>query len=980
MKHAPNHLETGGEPAVSAIDRLLADLARSGWTGEIATDIGTRIVQSTDNSLYQLRPTAVVFPRTGDDIRLVAELAARHRVAVSARGGGTGTNGQSLTESVILDASKHMNRIVAFDPDTETVLVEPGVVLDQLNAYLAPFGYFFPPAVSTATRATVGGMVATDASGQGSRHYGKTSDYIVAMDVVLAGGEAFQVRDLDAHEAREIASRDDQIGRIHRTVLDEIAPRRDLIDDVFPSMNRGLTGYNLRDAVGADGSMRLAKLLSGSEGTLAWTTALTLKVKRKPKRSALVIVAYDDFQVALGDVPRMVDADPLAVEIIDDKILTLAKSTPVWTTLKETLGDIDAKALLFVEFTGETDDEVASKVAGLTAILERGPKLEIAAKVATDPAAIAGIWAMRRDSVGLLGALDGKRRASAFVEDCAVPPEKLTTFVAGFRQILDNHGLDYGMFGHADVGCLHVRPTVDMTEPADRQLIREISDAVAELAKENGGLLWGEHGRGVRAEYSPFFFGEELYGVLGRIKAAFDPDNVFNPRKLAVPEGMEESILKIDEVPFRGAADQEIDRAYLVDFDKAVACNGNAACHSWDALDAMCPSYKATRDRVQSPKGRAALVREWTRLSSTGEDPGALATVEAALAGSLETCLSCKACTSQCPIKVDIPSMKSAFLDRYFRHHARPLRDRVVQHMEPLTLALRRVPALANLAIGNPVSAAIADRAFAMVDLPQISGTPVETGFRARDIPTIAPGEALPAGDGRPSVLLLPDSFTGTFDTEVLFAAADVLTAFGYRVVAAPVRENGKGLHVRGFRDAFGKVRDQRVDELTALSRLGLPMIGVEPVATLLHRAEYAAEGRVPYEVLSIDSFLAEAVASGRPLPTTSRRAAFRLMAHCSEKTADPAVAPRWRRVFQALGQELTPARSGCCGMAGLFGHEAEHRALSERLYDLSWRETVETGDTEVLATGYSCRSQAKRFSNRRLRHPVEALADQLHA
>lgn len=969
-----------GKPSPSAsVLAFLDALARSDWSGEIAVDVGTRVALATDNSLYQLRPQAVLFPRSAEDIRIVAELAAAHRVAISARGGGTGTNGQSLTDSVILDVSKYMNRIGAFDPARETVTVEPGVVLDQLNAFLAPRGYFFPPTVSTASRATLGGMAATDASGQGSRHYGKTSDYIVHMDVVLTGGEAFRVADLSAEEAQALAAREDRIGQIHRAVLSEISPRRDLIASVFPNMNRGLTGYNLRDAVGADGSMRLTKLLAGSEGTLAWTASLTLKVKRRPRHSALVIVAYDDFQVALADVPRLVSSDPLAVEIVDDKILALAKNAPVWTAIKETLGDIDAKGILIAEFTADDATELELKVEGLTRLLARGPRKEIAARVATAPSAIAGIWNMRRDAVGLLGALEGRRRASAFVEDCAVPPERLAAFVAGFRALLDHHGLDYGMFGHADVGCLHVRPAIDTTCKADRALVREISDAVACLAKENGGLLWGEHGRGVRGEYSPFFFGAELYGVLRRIKAAFDPDNIFNPGKLAVPEGGGGAILRIDEAPFRGAADEEIAGPYLDDFGKAVACNGNAACHGWDAFDAMCPSYKVTRDRVQSPKGRAALMREWTRLASTGTDPDALRQVEASLAGSLDTCLSCKACTSQCPVKVDIPAMKSAFLERYYGARSRPMRDRLIRRMEAVTLALRQVPRLSNLALGNALSAMLAERAFGLVDLPRFSQTTLERGLRIRGVKFVGPGSRVAAA-GSPSVILIPDSFTGAFDTQVAFAAADVLKAFGYQVHAAPVRANGKALDVRGYGKDFRTVRARQVREFEALARLGAPLVGVEPVVTLLHRNEYARKDDAParYTVSSIDAFLADTIAAGLGAPSARSRNIYRLFAHCSEKSADPEVVARWASIFKAVGLDLRPARTGCCGMAGLFGHEVEHRELSRALYELSWRDAVQNGEGEALATGYSCRAQASRMSGNNLRHPVQALADVL--
>ncbi|QEN85506.1 FAD-binding oxidoreductase [Labrys sp. KNU-23] len=959
----------------SGLDAFLSALVPAGYAGDIARDRATRIVHATDNSIYQVEPAAVLFARNGEDVACVVRLAAEHRIPLSPRGGGTGTNGQSLTRGVLVDTSRHMNRILELDLERQRVTVEPGVVLNQLNDYLQPYGLFFPPTVSTASRATLGGMVATDASGKGSRIYGKTSDYIEAMEIVLADGETFQVEAMPIAKARELARRQDAAGRIHREVLRVVDENAGLIASTFPEMNRGLTGYNLKHVLGEDDCFRLSYLLAGSEGTLAFTTRLTLRLRKRPACRALVPVRYATFQAALIDVQRLLQAEPAAIEILDDTILALARQDVVWGEIEGVLGSDDSRpvgGLNFVEFVGETQGEVDAALARLSNLLAEQPGIVLDWKIVTDAKTIAGLWSLREKAVGLLGRLGGGKQGTPFVEDTAVPPERLAPYVEEFRAILDRHGLAYGMFGHADVGCLHVRPALDMRLAEDAALIRPVSDAVAALTRKYGGLLWGEHGRGYRGEYSPFFFGGKLYDELCALKRAFDPLNLLNPGKLTSVDTVLYPVEGIDAVPLRGEKDRTIAAPLQRDYDRAIACNGNGACFNWDRHDPMCPSYKLTRDRRHSPKGRAAMLREWARSTSTAAGhSSATAEIEEELKTSLDLCLSCKACSSQCPVKVDIPAMKSRFLHRYFKNRHRPLRHRIVAAMEPGLALARRFPATANLGLRLMRASGLARRV-GLTDLPHLSVPAPAPRLQPRDLGGLA------ADAGANAVILLEDSFASSFDGSVVDAVAGLLARLGFQVHRAAPAANGKALHVLGMLDEFAKVAGAARAYQSQLLATGLPVVGIEPVAVLMGRHEYVGPGLgEPLAVLGLDEFLAQALESGRlgqALPA-SGTAGFHLLPHCTEKTAKPGTGQAWTRIFNHFGLELTVPATGCCGMAGLFGHEAEHASMSKDLFAMSWAPRLDgLAPSAVLATGFSCRCQTERCLGYAPRHPAQAL------
>ena len=966
------------------VEALRAVLAIEGFSGDFEDSRGARQVGATDNSIYEVLPAAIVYPAEGEDLNRIvrATLRQEDRLSLTARGGNTGTNGQSLNDGVIIDLARHMNHILYVDAAAMTVTVEPGVVLEQLNVELSRHGLLFPPTTSTATRATIGGMVATDASGKGSRIYGKTSDYIVAMDIVLADGSDWRVEPMTRHGAEAVARGVGLLADMHRETLRVVTEQAAEIAVAFPVMNRGLTGYNLQKTYDAAADrFSLAYLLAGSEGTLALFKTITLRVVVKPAVKALAIVSYDDFDAGLRDVERLLEAEPLAIEILDDRVLGVAKTDIVWSGIAAVLGDrgtATVKALGFIEYAGSSAKEVDDGLARLQALLDRPSAGMIDARIARDPVVIGRLWTLREKSVGLLGRLGGGRQGIPFVEDTAVPPSKLADYVAEFRALLDSYDLQYGMFGHADVGCLHVRPFLDMTDPAQAALVRPISDGVAALVKRYGGLLWGEHGRGFRGEYSPFFFGPGLYAELGLIKMAFDPDNLFNPGKLASPEG-HPALDKIDDVPFRGALDRQISAELIEEFDRAVACNGNGACFSWNALDTMCPSYKATRDRAQSPKGRAALLRGWSRLQSN-----AMATeqdyddIENALNVSLKTCLSCKACTTLCPVQVDIPLMKSRFLARYHSRHARPVRHRLLGRMEELLAIGRTLPRLANALGQSAPMRRLLRRYFGLVDLPTFSNKRWDSHCR------VVTTESLRSIDRDiidRTIVLVEDGFTASFDRSVPVAAAALLTYLGYDVRRLPPRRNGKLLHLLGMRDRFARIAAARVAEYAQIAAIGVRLVGLDAATSLMFEQEYR-EFVTDFRgaVIGVETLLADDIAAGRLVIDTPHadKGRYRLLGHCTGTALRPDTLAKWVNVLGDFGLTAEPVRTGCCGMAGLFGHEAETLAISRRLFDLSWRDAVAVAPDAVLATGYSCRSQTKRLAGIRLLHPVELLAAHL--
>lgn len=933
------------------LQRLPALLADAGFRGDIANDAALLAAMSTDNSIYTVTPDIVVAPRDAEDVRRlmrVLEADDLRGVPVTARGGGTGTNGQSLNAGIIVDFQKYMNRLLQVNEKEQWAEVEPGIVLDELNAQLAATGLFFAPTTSTASRCTIGGMVSTDASGKGSRRYGKTSDNVLGMEIVVDGG-----RTLDSG-----APTPDWANAMLLEIEAACASGRDALLGQVPALSRRFTGYDLERAKPPEGDLEWWRLPIGAEGTLGLVTRVRLHLMRKPKFKRLVVIGFETFAAALDAGSALLAHDPLAIEVMDEWVQGLAERAGILQALPVGLRARDGQPIAynFVEFVGDDEADLARQVAALR---ESAPTLAgaIASHVAVDDIEMAALWQVRAASVGLLGKVSGTRRPIAFVEDCVVPVENLAAFVKDFTGLLSSNGLSYGMYGHVDVGCLHIRPALDIDSDEDRTIMKAISDGVFDLTRRHGGIFWGEHGKGVRGAYLAEFVGEAAYDAFRRVKRAFDPAHRFNPGKLVGDPG---SLMGIATTPFRSVNTDENDPLGL-----AFRCNGNAQCLSYARSNVMCPSFKATRDLRHSPKGRADALRHWHQAKRQGD---ATEELESDVLAALDGCLGCKACATSCPVQVDIPEMKSHFLDQLYRTRRRSLADKaalLLEEYSPVLIRYRKLVAV-FARVFNPLM----EKASGLRDLPFIAFHDVgKGGYRAFSVEVIAQRRW-----HEDTVFVWRDPFTALFDTQAALALADGLRGFGYRPVFVAMRPGGKAAHVLGDRPRFIRQARKLRSAIDKVAASGRPMVGVDPAFVMMIRQDYANAGLAGQNILLVQEFLSEEIARGRGLPRLNReRLPRKLFLHCSESAGAGATA--WKKVFAALGAPVEIAATGCCGMAGLFGHQQRHQDLSKHIFDLSWTGQLR-GEKQAMVSGFSCRCQTKRFSSIRGEHPMRWVAD----
>lgn len=989
---------------------FLQALRTRGFNGELCPDYANRTVLATDNSIYEVLPQGVIYPRTTDDIVELCQLLHQEEyrdIVVSPRGGGTGTNGQSLTDGLIVDLSKHMNKVLDINVSERWVKVQAGVVKDQLNAAVREHGLFFAPELSTSNRATIGGMINTDASGQGSCLYGKTRDHVLELQTVLLDGSTLHSQALNEESLAACSDKQDRSGLIHRLINNIDTENKQQIEAGFPKLNRCLTGYDLAHIRDENGQFNLNNILCGSEGTLGFITEAKLNLLPIPKVSSLIIVKYADFEASLRDATALMQCAPTSIETIDSKVLNLAMDDFIWHQVDTFFKDktpVPLKGINLVEFTAATPSELDHNMQGLLKQLkENTHPARIGYAIAAGHEAVNNIWAMRKRAVGLLGNASGEARPVPFVEDTAVPPENLADFIMEFRAILDRHQLSYGMFGHVDAGVLHVRPALDMKNPKDEKLAWEISDQVASLTQKYHGLLWGEHGKGVRSAYAPKFFGE-LYPLLQRIKSAFDPHNQLNPGKIATPNASQ-ALLDIHEVTTRGQLDREIPIQSWDHFKEAVYCNGNGACHNWNHNDFMCPSWKGTRLRTHTPKGRASLLKEWLRqladqnYSASKQSGSSLFTsillfpkkianslgakfgdydFSHEVYNSMAGCLACKSCTGQCPIKVDVPEFRAKFLSLYHTRYLRPIKDYLVGSLEFLLPVLGKAPGLYNSIMSLPPITYLLKHLAGFVDGPRISGISLKK--HGVELANFKKLQAASDEEKARTVILVQDAFTRWFETELVIDTIKCLKALGFKPLLAPYAANGKPLHVHGFLNTFKKVASNNAQMLKRFSNLGLDLVGLDPSMTLTYRAEYLKylpEDSVPPVLLLQEWFNQKIQQKQLHLtPKAQQGKTFKLLPHCTESTNATASSAQWKKIFSALGAELDVLPAGCCGMAGTYGHEARNRETAKIIYEQSWKLQIDKHQPshQLLATGYSCRCQAKREQNASLSHPIQAI------
>ncbi|GAM58722.1 Fe-S protein [Vibrio ishigakensis] len=644
--------------------------------------------------------------------------------------------------------------------------------------------------------------------------------------------------------------------------------------------------------------------------------------------------------------------------------------------------------------TAKLDQMIADKQGGV-----------IGYQVCSDLASIGKIYAMRKKAVGLLGATKGAAKPVAFAEDTCVPPENLADFIVEFRELLDSHKLHYGMFGHVDAGVLHVRPALDLCDPEQEALMHQLSDQVVALVAKYGGLMWGEHGKGFRSEYGPEFFGDELFTQLRRVKGAFDPLNKMNPGKICTPLTSEDELVKVAGVK-RAHFDRQIPVTVRDSFSGAMECNGNGLCFNYDTSSPMCPSMKVLADRRHSPKGRAGIVREWLRqlseqgldvldlesktLESNGSLKGMLDRVRNRLNQrheydfshevyeAMQGCLACKACATQCPIKVDVPDFRARFLNLYHSRYQRPLKDYFVANIESLLPVMATSPKLVNGVLNAKWVQSLVANSIGYLDAPLMSSPTLKSRLKAQQLVPFDMQKlsALSEEQKQQHLIIVQDPFTSYYDASVVDDFVSLAVKLGFKPVILPFKPNGKAQHIKGFLKKFNATASSTGEFLQQVSSLSIPMVGVDPALVLCYRDEYRhLDKGFDFDVLTVHEWLLPRLERCGPINSTKDNTPWYLLAHCTEKTMLPNAEKEWGAIFAHFGGSLQTVPVGCCGMAGTFGHEADKYQWSKDVYALSWKPRLQDLPKErCLVTGYSCRSQVKRFEGEAVKHPLQAL------
>jgi len=948
--------------------------------GEIRFDAASRALYSTDASVYQIEPRGVLIPRSSDDVVRAIEVAARHGVSITARGGGTSQAGQAIGTGLVLDTSKYLNQVLAIDPDRRTARVQPGVVLDELNAALKPHNLRFAPDVSSASRATVGGMISNNSSGARSVLYGKTIDHVRDVQVVLADGRVTTFAPIDGEELARARAAAGVEGDAYRTIPALAQSLAAEIDRRFPKILRRVGGYNLDSFVDPARPVDLSRLIVGSEGTLAFVLEATVSLVPLPKAKALLTAEFDHLLDALGATPLVLRHGPAAIEVMDDFILSHTRENARLEAMRRSIVERDGSALLCIEFYGDHADELPPRLDALARDL-RGAGFSCRTRAITDPAAQAGVWHLREAALGLSMATRGDGKAVSFVEDTAVAPERLRDYIERFLQIVDRYHTHAGVYAHASVGCLHVRPVVDMKTSAGIAAFEGIANDVADLVLEFGGALSGEHGDGlVRGAFNEKMFGPTLYEAFRTVKRTFDPDGLFNPGRI------------VDTPPItthlRFGAGYEtpnppthFDYASIGGFGRAVEqCSGVGACRK-TREGTMCPSYMVTRDEAHSTRGRANLLRLALngRMKESGLD-------DDGVRGVLDLCLECRACKSECPVNVDVGRYKSEFLAAYWREHGIPLKARAFGYIDEIASWGSALAPVVNRIASSGLARRLAE---ATVGLDRRRTAPAWSGRTLRSRLSAHPASA--AGS---TPVLFADTFTNHVEPEIGVAAFEVLRGSGLGATLAPHVCCGRPLISQGLLNEARERAARNVAALYPRASRGAPIVFVEPscLSAIREDAPDLLSGSlreharvVASRAVLFEEYLESEVAAGRAaLRLKPGPKAVLLHVHCHQRSMGLA-APAAALLARIPGTTVTDLDAGCCGMAGSFGYTHDHYDVSQAIGErklLPAARSLGPG-TVLAAAGTSCRHQVQHFTGVQAMHPallIHASMETTHA
>jgi FAD/FMN-containing dehydrogenase/Fe-S oxidoreductase len=942
---------------------LLERARKLGFEGELMGDAFSRGRYSTDASFYQITPAAVALPKSAEDVRIALAAAGEAGLPLTGRGGGTSQCGQTVNSGLILDNSRHFNRILEIDVENRRAVVEPGIVLDELNRALKPHGLWFPVDVSTASRATIGGMAANNSCGGRSLRYGTMRHNVLSIEAVLHDGSVARFGPVDRAAPRG----NDTAGRIAARMLDLGAEHAALIDDRFPKLNRRVGGYNIDALVPAEETPNLAHLLVGSEGTLAYFTRIELKLWPLVGRRVLGVCHFPTFYQAMDAAQHLVALKPLSVELVDATMVGLSRQIPMFRQTVDQFVRGEPEALLLVEFDEPTEAENMVQLDRLEATMGdlgfdwRGAGRGWGGVVRiTDQRLQTQIAEVRKSGLNIMMSMKQEGKPVSFVEDCAVELTDLAEYTRELTEVFERHGTRGTWYAHASVGCLHVRPVLNLKLDADVKRMRAIAEEAFGLVAKYKGSHSGEHGDGiVRSEFHERMFGPEVIAAFHDVKDSFDPDRRFNPGKIVdAPRMDDRSLFRYPPdyavKPLRTVFDWSAYPGAGGGFQGAVEmCNNNGACRKL-AGGTMCPSYRATRNERDVTRGRANTLR----LAISGQlGEGALTSDE--MAETMKLCVSCKGCKRECPTGVDMAKMKIEVLAARAEAHGLSLRDRLVGFLPAYGPMAARLPWLANARDTVPGLARLLEG---------------PTGFSAkRRLPQWSrrPYRDVEAWDDGADVVLFADTFNRYFEPENLRAALRVLRAGGQRVTTA-TPELGRPLCCGRTFLSVGLVDRARIEAERLVAALlphveaGRRIVGLEPSCLLTLRDEIPsllpgdAARRVAEAARMLEEHVAEATEAGSlSLPLRSPAKRVLLHGHCHQKAMD--VVPAIRKTLALLPDtDVDMVESSCCGMAGAFGYGVETEEVSRRMGELSLFPAVrgEGPDTIVVADGTSCRHQ----------------------
>ena len=938
--------------------------------GKVLFDEFSRGRYSTDSSLYQIKPVGAVLPVDTNDVLQIMEYSQKHHIPLLARGGGSSQCGQTVGESIVLDYSKHQNKILEFNKEEKTVWVEPGIVLDQLNAYLKPHGLWYPVDVSTSSRATIGGMTGNNSCGSRSLYYGNMVNNVLAVEAILDDGTIHTFEDINKNYL-EITNDQNRQYQIIKKFLDIKEKTKEEIDLHFPITQRRVGGYNI-DLINPNG-FNTSNILVGSEGTLSLFKKIKLKLWEIPKQKVLGVCFFQKFNEAMALTKEMVKLKPTTVELLDKNLIDLAKAIPLYAGEINKYIKGDPEAVLIVEFIDEDLDLARQKLKDLESLVktDNADNHFAAHENLQDQKAI---FEIRKAGLNILMSMKGDKKAVAFIEDCAVTLEHLDDYTSKLKEIFRKYNTSGMFYAHASVGTLHVRPVLNMKTEEDVKNMKSIAEEAFALVKQYKGSHSGEHGDGiVRSEFHEMMFGKKIVSAFEEIKDTFDPKGLLNPGKIVRPFKSDDRSLMRYKPGYKAEnITTHYDWSAWGQFSDAVEmCNNNGACRKLDS-GVMCPSYRVTKEEKDLVRGRANTLR----LALSNQLPeGSFASKE--MFETMELCVSCKACQRECPMSVDMAKMKSEFLSHYYKKFSMSIKDKIISDMPKLIWLLKIIAPIFNTVKNIP----LLDKVIEFFGFSSKRQMPV--------VQNIAPLKEIyqtqPHLNNK--IILLADTFNINFEIKNIMYAIKVLNKFGYQAIIPSFDDSnlsrplccGRTYISFGQMDKAKYEMNRFTNYLVNNGYAEMPVVGIEPSCLLTFNDEYKSlKGIDKREQLQnkfylIEEFILEQIQQGKKVNASTYTKNVLVHGHCHQKSQD-----RFKGLLdllKILNIKHKAIDSSCCGMAGSFGYSSKNFDISKKMANLSLIPTInEHPEDVVVANGTSCRQQIFDFSKRDAKHVSELL------